>query len=331
MQNSSWGAICGTGKACKTRQSGDVATALYSLSCLSQWQSENLCLRITYPLAFVLLYCSCFLNTRRLLSRLDQGTLGATSRHPTTITSQGQANYRKAQRSALRWLVAHRDGAHIHTLFFPSDCDIIIPTTEDCIRLQNPSPLVEDVLILVIRSQTEYSFFSHSELFLANNSIPSISHITKGAWLSSGRISPSLHLYVFNPSANNGELSQGSRRRHFVASGKCSYSPRIFWSIHFSSRPATGNSQLSSTYCTCSTIYKIKGHCLCCHTDNFSLCLPQDNTANPTLFYPSPNVSRQANQLTEEEQVKIAQRIGLIQHLPTGSYDGCKKNREYVS
>ncbi|KAH9398444.1 PREDICTED: RING finger protein 11-like [Rhagoletis zephyria] len=56
----------------------------------------------------------------------------------------------------------------------------------------------------------------------------------------------------------------------------------------------------------------------------------QDNGTNPTLFYPSPNVSRQANQLTEEEQVKIAQRIGLIQHLPTGSYDGCKKNRECV-
>jgi hypothetical protein len=32
--------------------------------------------------------------------------------------------------------------------------------------------------------------------------------------------------------------------------------------------------------------------------------------------------------LTEEEQVKIAQRIGLIQHLPTGTFDGCKKNRE---
>jgi len=48
----------------------------------------------------------------------------------------------------------------------------------------------------------------------------------------------------------------------------------------------------------------------------------------PPVYYPSPNVSRQASQLTEEEQVKIAQRMGLIQHLPTGSYDGCKKNRE---
>ncbi len=46
------------------------------------------------------------------------------------------------------------------------------------------------------------------------------------------------------------------------------------------------------------------------------------------VYYPSPNVSRPASQLTEEEQVKIAQRMGLIQHLPTGVYDGCKKNRE---
>ncbi|QQP36868.1 Uncharacterized protein FKW44_022100, partial [Caligus rogercresseyi] len=48
------------------------------------------------------------------------------------------------------------------------------------------------------------------------------------------------------------------------------------------------------------------------------------------VYYPSPNISRPASQLTEEEQVKIAQRMGLIQHLPTGSYDGCKKNRECV-
>lgn len=31
----------------------------------------------------------------------------------------------------------------------------------------------------------------------------------------------------------------------------------------------------------------------------------------------------------EEELVKMAKRVGLIQHLPTGSYDGCRKNREY--
>ena len=55
----------------------------------------------------------------------------------------------------------------------------------------------------------------------------------------------------------------------------------------------------------------------------------QESPAPPAqLFYPSPNVSRPASQLTEEEQIKIAQRIGLIQHLPTGTYDGCKKNRE---
>uniref|UniRef100_A0A1B6F611 RING-type domain-containing protein n=1 Tax=Cuerna arida TaxID=1464854 RepID=A0A1B6F611_9HEMI len=48
------------------------------------------------------------------------------------------------------------------------------------------------------------------------------------------------------------------------------------------------------------------------------------------VYYPSPNISRPVTQLTEEEQVKIAKRLGLIQHLPTGTYDGCKKSRECV-
>ena len=47
------------------------------------------------------------------------------------------------------------------------------------------------------------------------------------------------------------------------------------------------------------------------------------------IFYPSPNVSRTADQLSEDEQVIIAQKIGLIQHLTTGKYDG-KKNTECV-
>ena len=48
------------------------------------------------------------------------------------------------------------------------------------------------------------------------------------------------------------------------------------------------------------------------------------------VYHPSPNVSRPVTQLTEEEQVKIAKRIGLIQHLPSGFYDGSKKARECV-
>lgn len=52
--------------------------------------------------------------------------------------------------------------------------------------------------------------------------------------------------------------------------------------------------------------------------------------ASLPVYYPSPNISRPVSQLTEEEQVKIAKRLGLIQHLPTGTYDGCKKNRECV-
>ncbi|XP_050403263.1 RING finger protein 11 [Patella vulgata] len=43
------------------------------------------------------------------------------------------------------------------------------------------------------------------------------------------------------------------------------------------------------------------------------------------IYHPSPNVSRPANQLTEEEQIKIAQRLGLINHLPTGVFDGTSK------
>lgn len=39
------------------------------------------------------------------------------------------------------------------------------------------------------------------------------------------------------------------------------------------------------------------------------------------------------SQLAEEEQIQIAKRIGLIQHLPIGTYDGggpSKKSRECV-
>lgn len=63
------------------------------------------------------------------------------------------------------------------------------------------------------------------------------------------------------------------------------------------------------------------------------ICFKQETlpvqAASP-VYHPSPSVTRSVTQLTEEEQVKIAKRIGLIQHLPTGTYDGCKKVRECV-
>jgi len=34
--------------------------------------------------------------------------------------------------------------------------------------------------------------------------------------------------------------------------------------------------------------------------------------------------------LSEEEQIRMAQRLGLISHLPTGVFDGTKKKRECV-
>jgi len=53
-----------------------------------------------------------------------------------------------------------------------------------------------------------------------------------------------------------------------------------------------------------------------------------DQVAPPPV--PVPTMCRPVNLLSEMEQVKLAKRVGLIQHLPTGSYDGCKKNRECV-
>uniref|UniRef100_A0A674JW38 RING finger protein 11 n=2 Tax=Terrapene triunguis TaxID=2587831 RepID=A0A674JW38_9SAUR len=39
------------------------------------------------------------------------------------------------------------------------------------------------------------------------------------------------------------------------------------------------------------------------------------------VYHPTPSQTRLATQLTEEEQIRIAQRIGLIQHLPKGIFD----------
>lgn len=46
------------------------------------------------------------------------------------------------------------------------------------------------------------------------------------------------------------------------------------------------------------------------------------------IFYPQASASRPSTHMTEEEQIKIAQKLGLIQHLPSGLYDSSKKDRE---
>lgn len=52
-------------------------------------------------------------------------------------------------------------------------------------------------------------------------------------------------------------------------------------------------------------------------------------TASSVVYHPSPGVSRAASELTEEEQIKIAQRIGLIQHLPVDIFvEGSKTDKE---
>uniref|UniRef100_A0AAX7SNV1 RING finger protein 11 n=1 Tax=Astatotilapia calliptera TaxID=8154 RepID=A0AAX7SNV1_ASTCA len=47
---------------------------------------------------------------------------------------------------------------------------------------------------------------------------------------------------------------------------------------------------------------------------------PQEQIHVP-VYHPTPSQTRLVTQLTEEEQIRIAQRIGLIQHLPKGVYD----------
>ncbi|XP_076462855.1 RING finger protein 11-like [Babylonia areolata] len=58
---------------------------------------------------------------------------------------------------------------------------------------------------------------------------------------------------------------------------------------------------------------------------------PYQESQVATIYHPSPSVSRPASQLTEVEQIQIAQRLGLINHLPMGLYDGTsKKAKECV-
>ncbi|KPP78645.1 RING finger protein 11-like, partial [Scleropages formosus] len=56
-------------------------------------------------------------------------------------------------------------------------------------------------------------------------------------------------------------------------------------------------------------------------------CRPEEQAQVP-VYHPTPSQTRLATQLTEEEQVRIAQRIGLIQHLPKGVYDGGRDGSE---
>lgn len=46
------------------------------------------------------------------------------------------------------------------------------------------------------------------------------------------------------------------------------------------------------------------------------------------VYYLTPNVQRTADQLTEEDQIKLLKRMALIQQLPAGSFDDTKKNKE---
>jgi hypothetical protein len=51
-------------------------------------------------------------------------------------------------------------------------------------------------------------------------------------------------------------------------------------------------------------------------------------SGQPQVYYVSPHQQRTAEQMTEEEQIKLLKRMTLIQQLPTGTYDQNKKNKE---
>ena len=51
----------------------------------------------------------------------------------------------------------------------------------------------------------------------------------------------------------------------------------------------------------------------------------QEHVQRIPVYHTTPNVSRPGSQLSEDEQIKIAKRLGLISHLPTGIYDGTSK------
>lgn len=54
------------------------------------------------------------------------------------------------------------------------------------------------------------------------------------------------------------------------------------------------------------------------------------NSMPQQVFYLNPSVQRTADQLTEEEQIKLLKRMTLIQQLPSCTYDESKKYKECV-
>lgn len=54
-------------------------------------------------------------------------------------------------------------------------------------------------------------------------------------------------------------------------------------------------------------------------------------TNQQQFYYLTPNVQRTADQLTEEDQIKLLKRMALIQQLPSGSFDDSKKTKEYLN
>lgn len=57
---------------------------------------------------------------------------------------------------------------------------------------------------------------------------------------------------------------------------------------------------------------------------------PQEYLENTVFNIGTDSGHPQTSAMTEEQQLRIAQRMGLIQHLPLGTFDGSKKKKECV-
>lgn len=57
---------------------------------------------------------------------------------------------------------------------------------------------------------------------------------------------------------------------------------------------------------------------------------PFNFSSSQQVYYLSPHIQRTADQLTEEDQIKLLKRKALIDQLPCGDYDENKKHKEYV-
>lgn len=122
--------------------------------------------------------------------------------------------------------------------------------------------------------------------------------------------SSSLSSTLFSPTQNQSILNQNR-----------SSNPSLPFSQSYNG-PMTINGYSSSSLF--STSLPLHGS----NNNNANQGLSSSFSSSQQVYYLTPNVQRTADQLTEDEQIKLLKRMTLIQQLPSGAYDENKKNKE---